>query len=108
MRRRLHWRVQESTNSPTGVGSRRRMFKVLWNLECPVGLSQIENVRISVKEFWRKFDGPPNLLWLVTESLICALRRCWYPDANTVPISLQSHSVATQGHYKRRQSQGIL
>ena len=31
----LHWRVQGSTGSPTGIGSR-------WNLECPVGLSQRE------------------------------------------------------------------
>ena len=29
-------------SSPTGIGSRRRMFEVLWNLECPVGLSQRE------------------------------------------------------------------
>ena len=37
----LLWRVQESTSSLTGVGSRQRVFEVLWNLECPVGLSQI-------------------------------------------------------------------
>ena len=24
------------TSSPTGIGSRRRVFEVLWNLECPV------------------------------------------------------------------------
>ena len=28
------------TSSPTEVGIRRRVFRVLWNLECPVGLSQ--------------------------------------------------------------------
>ena len=28
--------------SPTGIGSRRGWFEVLWNLECPVGLSQRE------------------------------------------------------------------
>ena len=33
---RLHWRVQESTSSPTGVGSKRNVFEVLCNLECPV------------------------------------------------------------------------
>ena len=37
---RLHWRVQGSTSSPTGVGSRRGVFRVLWNLECRVGLRQ--------------------------------------------------------------------
>ena len=41
---RLHWRVQENTSSPSGVGSRRRVFEVLWNLECPVGLSQKRNM----------------------------------------------------------------
>ena len=30
---RLHWRVQENTNSLTRVGSRQRVFEVLWNLE---------------------------------------------------------------------------
>ena len=35
---RLHWRVQGSTSSPTGIGSK----EVLWNLEYPVGLSQRE------------------------------------------------------------------
>ena len=49
--------VQGSTSSPTGVGSRR---KVLWNLECPVGLSQKEYVHISLKEIGRNLDGPPN------------------------------------------------
>ena len=39
---RLHWRVQGSTSSPTGIGSRLRVFEVLWNLDCPVGLSQRE------------------------------------------------------------------
>ena len=48
-----------STSSLTVVGSRRRMFKVLRNSECPVGLSQKEYVCISVKEIWRNFDGPP-------------------------------------------------
>ena len=37
---RLHWRVQGSTSSPTGIGG--GCFEVLWNLECPVGLSQRE------------------------------------------------------------------
>ena len=37
---RLHWRVLGSTISPTEVGSRRRVFRVLWDLECPIGLSQ--------------------------------------------------------------------
>ena len=41
---RLLWRVQGSTSSLTGIGSRRRrVFEVLWNLECPVGLSQKRN-----------------------------------------------------------------
>ena len=35
----LHWRVQESTSSPTMVGSRRRVFR---KLECPMRLSQKE------------------------------------------------------------------
>ena len=38
--RRLHWRVQGSTSSPTDVASRWRVFRVLCNVECPVGLSQ--------------------------------------------------------------------
>ena len=48
-----------STSSPTGVGSRQRVFEVLWNLECPVGLSQIcvhfneGNLVSSVFEFSR-------------------------------------------------------
>ena len=29
-------------SSPTGIGSRRGWFEVLWNLKCPVGLSQRE------------------------------------------------------------------
>ena len=33
----LHWQVQGSTSSLT-----RGWFEVLWNLECPVGLSQRE------------------------------------------------------------------
>ena len=33
----LHWQVQGSTSSPTGIGSRQRCSEVLWNLECPVG-----------------------------------------------------------------------
>ena len=41
---RLHWRVQESTSSLTGDGSMRRVFEVLRNLECPVGLSQKRNM----------------------------------------------------------------
>ena len=32
--------LYESTSSPTGIGSRRRVFDVLWNLECHVGLIQ--------------------------------------------------------------------
>ena len=55
---RLHGRVQWNTSSPTGIGSRRR--RVLSNLECPVGLSQKRNVRISMKEIWRILDGPPK------------------------------------------------
>ena len=54
---RLHWRVQKSTSNPTGVGSKqRRVFEVLWNLECPVGLSQREigYVCISMKKERRK------------------------------------------------------
>ena len=31
--------VQGSKSSPTDVGSRRRNFRVLWNLDCPLGLS---------------------------------------------------------------------
>ena len=34
----LHWGVQAVR--PMLVGSRRRWFRVLWNLECPVGLDQ--------------------------------------------------------------------
>ena len=41
---RLNWRVKGSTSSPTGYGSRRSVFEVLWNLECPVGLSQKRNM----------------------------------------------------------------
>ena len=37
---RLHWRVHGSISSPTGDGSRGRVFEVLCDLECPVGLSQ--------------------------------------------------------------------
>ena len=36
----LHWQVQGSTSSPTKVGSRWRVVMILWNLECPIGLSQ--------------------------------------------------------------------
>ena len=36
---RLHWRVQWSTSSPESVAG-GGWFEVLWNLECPVGLSQ--------------------------------------------------------------------
>ena len=36
--------VQGSTSSPTGIGSRQRMFEMLWNLECPIGLSQKKNM----------------------------------------------------------------
>ena len=35
-----HWQVQGRTSSPTRVSSRRRVVMMLWNLECPVGLSQ--------------------------------------------------------------------
>ena len=31
-----------NTSSPTSVGSRQRVFQVLWNLERPVDLSQRE------------------------------------------------------------------
>ena len=60
---RLHWRVQDSTSSPTVVGSRRRVFEVLWNLECPVGLSQREigvhfNDR-NLAQFGRSAENPP-------------------------------------------------
>ena len=34
---RLYWRVQ-------GIGSRWRVFEVLWNFECSVGLSQKRNM----------------------------------------------------------------
>ena len=60
MGNRLHWRVQESTSRPTGVGSRQRVFDVLWNLEFPVGLSQKEYVCILVKEIGRNLDGLPK------------------------------------------------
>ena len=33
---------------------------MLWNSECPVGLSQKRNVRISMKEIWHNLDGPPK------------------------------------------------
>ena len=34
-------------------------FEVLWNLECPVGLSQKKNMcAFQMKEIWRHFDGP--------------------------------------------------
>ena len=36
--------VQGSTSSPTGIGSRQRMFEMLRNLECPIGLSQKKNM----------------------------------------------------------------
>ena len=49
------------TSSPTGVGSRRLVFEVLWNLE--FGMSRRikpkeKYVRISMKEIWRYLDGP--------------------------------------------------
>ena len=34
---------------------------VLWNLECPGGLTQKEYVRISVKEICRNLDGLPKI-----------------------------------------------
>ena len=48
----LHWWVQGSTSSPTWG-----WFEVLWNLECPVGLSQNRNMCafISMKEIWCTF-----------------------------------------------------
>ena len=39
---RLHWRVQGSTSSPMESVAGGGWFEVLWNLECPVGLSQKE------------------------------------------------------------------
>ena len=33
---------------------------MLWNLECPVGLSQKKNMRISVEQIWLNLDGPPK------------------------------------------------
>ena len=36
----LHWWVPGSTSSLTGVVIRQRVFRVLCNLECSVGLSQ--------------------------------------------------------------------
>ena len=38
----LHWRVQGSTSSPTMSVAGGGWFRVLWNLECAVGLSQKE------------------------------------------------------------------
>ena len=60
MRGRLHLQVQGSTSSPTGVGSRRRVLRCygIWNV--PVGLSQKEYVRISMKEIGRNLDCPPK------------------------------------------------
>ena len=61
---RLHWWVQGSTSSPTGIQPEsvagRGWFEVLWNLECPVGLSQEKYVRISLKEIWRTLDVLPK------------------------------------------------
>ena len=34
------------------------MFKVLWNLECPIGLSPKGICVHLVKEIWCNFDGP--------------------------------------------------
>ena len=57
---RLHWRsTRVRPESVAGGG----WFEVLWNLECPVGLSQREivyYVRISMKEIGRNLDGPPK------------------------------------------------
>ena len=47
---RLHWRVQESTSSPTGIGSRQRVFEVLWK-------PKEKYVHISMKEVWRNLDN---------------------------------------------------
>ena len=38
------WLERGSTSSPTGIGSGGGWFEVLWNLECPVGLSQKRNM----------------------------------------------------------------
>ena len=71
---RLHWRVQGSTSSPTGVGSRRRVFAVLWKLECPVGLSQKKKyMRISLKEVWCNLDGPLKIKNLLSYVVILNL-----------------------------------
>ena len=36
-------------------------FEVLWNLECPVGLSQMINTcAFQCRKFWRNLDGPPK------------------------------------------------
>ena len=36
-------------------------FEVLWNLECPVGLSQKRNMcAFQMKEIWSYLDGPPK------------------------------------------------
>ena len=59
---RLHWRVQGSTSSPTGIGSRRGWFDVLWNLECPIELSQKWNVCAFQ---WRKFGA----IWTVRRKI---------------------------------------
>ena len=35
-----------SATSLTGVGNRQRVFEVLWNLECPIKLSQKRNMAV--------------------------------------------------------------
>ena len=52
--------VQGSTSSPTGIGSRRRVFCGLMEF----GKPKEKYERISMKEIWRNMDGPPkNKLW---------------------------------------------
>ena len=55
---RLHWRVQGSTSSPTGIGSKRRVFRGV--MEFGMSRRNVPNekyVRISMKEIWSYLDG---------------------------------------------------
>ena len=63
---RMHWRVQGSMSSPTGISSRRRL---VWGV-MEFGMSRRIKpkeiyVRISMKEIWRNLDGPSKYkeLW---------------------------------------------
>ena len=55
----LHWRVQGSTSSPTGIGSCRKVFWGVMEFGMSRRIKPKEKyVRISMKEIWRNLDGP--------------------------------------------------